>query len=356
MSALDTLLKVLNLDGVQSPQQVKKPKAPKKARAERPRRSRRQAPTAADAGSLWEAAGEEVSRQRATDETPWHTERETGSRWYWTALRIGLLAVLAVFVFAGVRSVFVPPEAEVAPVTIDPRALFPDAEGAATAERFTESYLTWDEDNAGARSAALALDVAQLDNDGRFGWDGSGKQTAADARVMSMAIVDEKTATATVSARITTAVGEDETTTTWVALDVPLAVSGDRVIVTGQPAFVAVPAPVQPQTQASSTTTDSAITSATRDYVDSFFTAYGRDDDVSAMTAPDSDISGLGGVMQLEEVVDWTVYDSKGDTRDARAVVSWLGPGDTLVRQTYSLTLTEVSGGSGSRWQISEIN
>jgi len=355
MSALDTLLKVLNLDGVQSQRQVKQPKPTKEPRAERPRRSRRQAP-AADAGSLWEAAGEEVSRQRASDETPWHTERETGSRWYWTALRIGLLAVLAVFVFAGVRAVFVPPEAEVAPVTIDPRTLFPTAEGAATAERFTESYLTWDEDNAGARSAALALDVAQLDNDGRLGWDGSGKQTAADARVMSMAIADEATATATVSARITTAVGEDETTTTWVALDVPLAVSGDRVIVTGQPAFVAVPAPVQAEVEPSSKTTDSAITSATRDYVDAFFTAYGRDGDVSAMTAPDSDISGLGGVMQLEEVVDWTVYGSKGDTRDARAVVSWLGPGDTLVRQTYSLTLTEVSGGSGSRWQISEIN
>src|SRR5690606_39594047 len=106
--------------------------------------------------------------------------------------------------------------------------------------------------NAGARSAALALDVAQLDNDGRLGWDGSGKQTAADARVMSMAIADEATATATVSARITTAVGEDETTTTWVALDVPLAVSGDRVIVTGQPAFVAVPAPVQAEVEPSS--------------------------------------------------------------------------------------------------------
>lgn len=352
---MDTVLKVLNLDGVLSESQAKKQSGPKRERRSQPRRRRREA-AAADGGSLWEAAGEEVSRQRETDATPWHTERETGAPWYWTALRIALLAVLAVFVVVGVRAVFVPPETNTAPVEIDPRTLFPGDVGAATAERFAESYLTWDEDNPGARASELALDVAQLDSDGRLGWDGTGKQTASDARVMAMTVDDEKTATATVSARITTTVGDDETSTAWVALDVPLAVAGNRVIVTGQPAYVAVPKPVQVETENSATAADSETTSATSEYAEAFFTAYGRDDDVSAMTAPDSDISGLGGTMQLEEIVEWTVFDGSGDTRDARAVVAWLGPGETLVRQTYTLTLTEVSGGSGSRWQISRIS
>lgn len=354
MTAMDTLLKVLNLDGVLFEKQVKKT-AKTEPRRERPRRARRsKAP--AESGSLWEAAGEEVSRQRETDATPWHTERETGRRWYWTALRIGLLIVLAVFVFAGVRAIFFPPETETATVEIDSRTLFPDAEGAATAERFTESYLTWDENNPGARAAELSLDVAQLDSDGRLGWDGTGKQTANDARVTSMAITDETTAIATVSARVTTTVGDDETSTAWVALDVPLAVAGDRVIVTGQPAFVAVPQPVQVESENNATPADSATTTATQEYATAFFTAFGRDDDVSAMTAPDSNISGLGGTMQLEEIVEWTVYDGSGETRDARAVVAWLGPGETTVRQTYTLTLTQVSGGNGSRWQISHIS
>lgn len=355
MSALDTVLKVLNLDGVLSEKQVKKQSTEKTASTEKPRSRRRSAPVT-DAGSLWEAAGQEVSRQRESDATPWHTERETGPRWYWTALRIALIVVLAVFVVAGVRAVFLPDDTDVAAVDIDPRTLFPDAEGAATAERFTESYLTWDEDNPGARAAAIALDVTTLDSDGRLGWDGSGKQTASDARVMSMEISDENTATATVSAQITTTVGDDETSTAVVALDVPLIVAGDRVIVTGQPAFVAVPQPVSADVEANATPTDSAVTSETSEYADTFFTAYGRDDDVTAMTAPDSSISGLGGTMQLEEIVEWTVYDGSDETRDARAVVAWLGPGDTIVRQTYTLTLTQVSGGSSSRWQISQIS
>ena len=346
MAARDSIFKLLNLDGLDS---AGKPKKKKSAST-----TATKGQTSAGA-SPWVSAGEAVERTRAADELPWQIERSTGRAWYWRLLRTLLIAAAIIVILVGLRTMFIPPESTDQAAAVDPVAQFPAADASGVAERFTESYLTWDAANPGERSAALALDVPSVGNDDKFGWDGTGVQAATGARTLSVDATSDTEATVTVVAHITTQLPEGEPTSRWTALAVPVAVSGARVVVIGQPASVAVPDAIGYEADARPNE-DTKTARATEEYAESFFIAYGRDADVSPVTAPGSGITGLDGIYEFSTLKSWTVYEGKGDNRSARAVVQWIDAAGSTIEQTYSLTLTKVSGGASTRWQIASID
>lgn len=350
---MDWLLRLLNLDGIvgeSQPKPAKRPKTKPKGKA--------QAADDAAATSSWLAAGEEVERAQAVDALPWQTERTTGRAWYWRLLRGALVAAAIVILLVGLRTMFFPVEAEQAPAPVDAAAQFPTTDAAGVAERFATSYLTWNQDIPEARSAALALDVPSLSTSERFGWDGTGWQTATEAHTITVDAIDETNATATVVVQLATKIDEENTITRWAALAVPVAVSNGRVIVTGQPASVAVPSPtpIAVAATAAPVMEDTDIARSTKTYAESFFTAYGRDDDVSSLTAPGAGVAGLGGLYELSTIKTWSVYEGSGNTRSARAVVQWKDAAGSTIEQTYRLTLAKVSGGDSTRWQVASVD
>lgn len=350
---MDWLLRLLNLDGIvgeSEPKATKQPKA--KAKAKRK-------PTAAAApASAWVTAGEEVERAHEAEALPWQTDRTSGRAWYWRLLR-GVLVLAAVIVMmVGVRTMFFPAPVEKPAVVVDEAAKFPTTDAAGVAERFASAYLTWDQDNPEARSAVLALDVPKLSKSERFGWDGTGWQTATNAHTITVVADDDTHATATVVVQITTKIDDETSKTQWTALAVPVAVSEGRVIVTGPPAAVAVPKaePLAATATAAPPMDDTQTARDTKSYAETFFTAYGRDDDVSSLTAPGAGVAGLGGLYELHTLKSWNVYEGTGNSRTARAVIQWKDAAGSVIEQTYLLTLTKVSGGASTRWQVASID
>lgn len=345
---MNWLLRLLNLDGIVGESQSQATKRPKT-------KGKSQATDTASA-LTWIAAGEEVERAKAVESLPWQTERTTGRAWYWRVLRGALVAAAIVVLLVGFRTMFFPVKTEQAAAPVDAAAQFPTTDAAGVAERFTTSYLTWDQDAPEDRSAALALDVPSLSKSDRFGWDGTGWQNATDAHTITVDATDEENATATVVVQLATKIDEGNTTTRWAALAVPVAVSNGRVIVTGQPASVAVPTPIAVDGTAAPLMEDSEIARSTKTYAESFFTAFGRDDDVSSLTAPGAGVAGLGGLYELGTLKTWSVYEGSGNTRSARAVVQWTDAAGSTIEQTYRLTLAKVSGGDSTRWQVASID
>ncbi len=212
----------------------------------------------------------------------------------------------------GVAKMTHPAEAA-APVATAPAAPFPDAAASAIAERFAVSYLSWDHDAPTVRSSALVQDVPGLQENDKFGWDGNGHQTAANATTITVTAQSPTVATVTVTAVITPYdAANTPTTQRTEALAVPVEVREGRVVVTGQPASVAVPRPAGSSDTRANRDEDAALASSTAGYATSFFTAYATQDDVSAVAAPSAQIQGLSGIYALKDVRSWTVYAGSG--------------------------------------------
>jgi len=344
MSSRSVLLRMLKLEGVDLSQ----------GRRSRSEVRASQRDQSSETANPWLEAGR-VEPVPAPD-VPWQTGvTERRVRWYWPVLRGLLAAALLVVVLVGARTILVPPEQAVAPAATVPAAsLFPTGIADGVAERFATSYLTWDEARPQARTAALKLDMAGLSADNRLGWDGKGSQTATNPRVLAVDASDETRARITVVVNVSRPEADGTTSQQQTALVVPVAIVNQRAVVTATPVTVAVPPPsAAPAIQ--DPAEDDALGRDTRDYAQSFFTAYGRDSDVSAVSAPDARIAGLGGLYTLKGVKTWLVFSGTADSRQARADVQWATASGALLEQTYDLTLTRVSAGDTSRWQVAAV-
>ncbi len=132
-------------------------------------------------------------------QAPWSTEPESSfSTWARRFFRGLVVAVLLLAAISGVRSWISPnrtPE-----TVVSGQSTFPVDEARAVATRYAVSYLSWDEDNADARSAQVELDLA-AGLDSRAGWNGRGKQ-AADRAYPGEVNVDSSGVTAAVDVRV----------------------------------------------------------------------------------------------------------------------------------------------------------
>jgi conjugative transposon protein TcpC len=293
-------------------------------------------------------------------QTPWATEPESSfTTWGRRFFRGLVVAVLLLAAISGVRS-WIRPNNN-APAAVAGDSGFPKDDARAVAQRFAVSYLSWDETNPDARPAAIKLDLA-AGLDERVGWNGRGRQLTG-ASYPGEVTVDPGGVTAKVDVRIqvrtSTKTGRawELGGPTWLRLSVPVARTPSRVVVSGAPTFVADERVALPDNMPEAGLSDDDLTAATLKDAEAFFSAYAESDaKVAAVTAPGAAISSLNGTVRLEKLTDWQVYTGNDDERRATATVTWDGPGDTTLAQTYTLTLRRTVAANGAqRWQVAAV-
>ncbi|MBB6335140.1 conjugal transfer protein [Schaalia hyovaginalis] len=219
------------------------------------------------------------------------------------------------------------------------------AGAAAVAEEATVAFLTLDDPKA--REARLETVWATPDSL----WDGKGSFTIDAARVHAVktTVKDASNVDVLVAARV----DADGVEGPWVGVLVPVMVSPAGASVAGAPTIVGLPEPVEVLAPAMPDM-DAELTAATKTDIDAFFKAW-AEGDVSALTAPGSAVdappAGLGSIT----VDSWKAFEGSGPTRSGHAQVTW-SIGGAKLAATYTLTLTQVSGGEASRWQVSSLS
>lgn len=307
-----------------------------------------------------EDASEPSQANRVTTDVPWveHDEsrRDTFFR---VALRVVVYVVLFMLILTGLRSWFFDRNNDdTKPTPVPAAAVYPQAAASGVAERAARSYLSWDEDHTDQRAAQLDLDFAPDALKENAGWNQRGKQTVNTAATLAVNVTDESTARVTVAVLVTPWAKEkgkweagDEV---WRTLEMPVIDTTRRLVVPTLPALVGMPAP-DAVDLGEEPDADSAATTASRPDAQAFFESYGTKADVSALTAPGEDLTGLGDkAATMANLREWTVYTGDDKTRSARAVVEW-EVGDTTLTQPYDLTLVAVAQGEQRRWQIASV-
>jgi hypothetical protein len=273
--------------------------------------------------------------------------------------RVMLWLVIGLAALTGVKTWIAPTEPPAQTTRPDAQAAaarddVPEADAQQVAARFARSYLTWSQEEPTVRETELARDLPK-GADAKAGWDGQGTQLVAQTIPGAVTQTSAHHARVLVDARISTTTGtgtKAKTVSTWRALEVPVAESGGRVLVTGQPALVGLPEAVT-YNQPAAPDTDAGLTGSTRTTVEDFLTAWaGGTADQTA--APGADIAPLGDGIALGSLDSWNVQAGSGDKRTGLAVVGWKTGGATL-QQTYRITLTRVSASGASRWQVWSI-
>ncbi|MGW1976659.1 conjugal transfer protein [Streptomyces sp. NPDC001889] len=227
----------------------------------------------------------------------------------------------------------------------------PEDEARRVAARFARSYMTWNQDQPQAREEELARDLPK-GADTKAGWNGQGVQLVAQTVPGEVVHTRPREARVTVDVRVSATAGtgkQARTQSQWRGLEVPVAETGGRVIVTGPPALVGLPEPVD-YTPPSAPDTDSALSEATRQSVGDFLTAWAAGSEDQA-AAPGAAIAPLGQGMSLGSLESWRVQEGSGDKRTGAATVRWKTAGAQL-QQTYEVTVTQVRAGGASRWQV----
>ncbi|WP_217225956.1 conjugal transfer protein [Streptomyces anulatus] len=318
--------------------------------------------TAAGSGSEFDSGSEESGhRHAARHGLGWAEEEETSGRSFARrAGRVVIWSVIALAAFTGVRTWVFPAKTPPPAVQSDPQAEarkndVPVQEAQQVAARFARSYMNLNSRDKDARAGELEADLVK-GVDPKLGWDGSGMQLVAQTIPGAVTQTGGHRARVSVDVRVsvtTTVKGKAATSSSWRALEVPVAEAGGRVVVTGQPALVGRPsavsydAPEGPEA-------DSGMSNATREVVSDFLTAWAAGKAEQA-SAPGAHIEPLGSGMSVDALDSWLVDAGTGDRRTGTAVVRWALAGAQL-QQTYQITLTKVSAGGASRWQVDTVS
>ncbi|MFD8597719.1 conjugal transfer protein [Kitasatospora sp. NPDC059646] len=338
-------------------------------------------------GGLWEEAGRELARSQpaaaapsvpaSAAAVPWtpHTER-SGVRFLQRAGRTLLWGVVGIAAVTGVRAWFIPPKVHIPQQqgATNTGPVYPTAEAQATAAMFARTYLSWDAADRQSRAAALAA-LLPTGTDTAMGWDGHGRQDVlaveaagvtvgeqGQARVRVLALIRPAAAPTTGAAvPATPAPGATAAAPSaqWVALEVPVGQSAGRIVVTGEPGLVGVPARGPAPSQAPVTPTDTEMATTTHPIVETFLRAYATGaataPTTTSATAPGASIPPLPAGFGFGNLSSWTVDTATGDTRTGTARVSWTVSGASI-EQTYRVELTRVSSAQAQTWQVAAIH
>lgn len=297
---------------------------------------------------------------RIREEVPWSTESESSfGTWGRRFLRGLVVVVLLLAAASGIRSWIRPGTSDTPAASSE--SSYPRLEAQAVAARFATSYLTWDEADRDARTAAIGLDVAAA-LDKNAGWNGQGKQSAGTAYPGEVRVGPEGvTAQVDVRVLVTSYAKQGSQWHAgkpgWQRLSVPVARTATRVVVTGSPTYVSdSPAPL-PDDMPGTGAPDEELTNRTSQDAEAFFKAYGSTNEaVAAVTAPGSVITSLNGVVEFNALKSWQVYAGNDDERRATAAVTWDGAGKTTLDQNYTVTLRRTVAANGvERWQVAAI-
>ncbi|MFI9311076.1 conjugal transfer protein [Streptomyces triculaminicus] len=307
-----------------------------------------------------EAVAAQMNDAEANSQAWMEEDEPSGLVFARRAGRVLVWAVIALAVFSGVRAWFFPaqwrppaknPGSQVREVKTDQ---VPIEAAQQVAARFARSYLSWSEKAPDVRERDMAMDLPR-GADPKLGWDGRGNQQVAQTIPGPVTQTGGRQARVLVSARVSVTSDQgkkQQTLVSWRGLDVPVAFSGGRVVVTGQPALVGIPRAVDYRPSALPET-DSAMTEATRQVVMDFLVAWAAGNESQA-AAPGAEVAPLGGQMQLSALESWAVDVGSGERRTGTATVRWKFA-DSQVQQTYRITVTEVSAAASKRWQVASL-
>jgi hypothetical protein len=302
---------------------------------------------------------EKISAPPDAANSGWAEEEEgsRAARWGLRAVVYGVLGLMAVL---GIRSIVFPPRDTAPQQQTDPQEQaqkddVPEAAAQQVAARFARSYLTWSHDNPKTRQDELAADLPKGADLGA-GWNGSGSQAVAQTIAGPVTQTRPHQARVSVDVRVSSTTGTGKkarTVSAWRGLEVPVAESGGRILVTGQPALVGMREPVQ-WTAPDPGAGDADLALSTHDGVEDFFKAWvaGTADQASA---PGATIAPLGSGMAFGSLDAWTVEKSSGSRRTGLAAVTWRLAGAEL-QQTYRVTVAQVSASGASRWQVWQVS
>lgn len=328
----------------------------------------------ADSANPWlSATSAETGTTRETPSTPtrsggvfWEEHEESRKDTLWRyALRGGVAVILVLLLITGLRVWIVDgllggrADDTAAGPTLPETVAFPAVPAAGVAERFARAYLTWDEDNVDQRGTELARDAAPQSLAERAGWNGRGKQTVSAVATIGIDVATKQTARITVTALTTPSIKEGDQwkpqSARWQTLEIPVQDTGDRITVSGRPGLVAMPEPatIDPGDEPE---LDSAATTASQADTETFFEAYATEEDVSALSAPGSQLPGMNeSEMKFNALTKWSVYAGDDKTRNAHAEVVWELPGGTTIAQPYDVRLVAVGDGDSTRWQVAAV-
>ncbi|MFI5867756.1 conjugal transfer protein [Streptomyces sp. NPDC051546] len=293
--------------------------------------------------------------------TPWVAHEEARGALFAKRLGRGLAwTVLILAAITGVRAWVIPPKAATpppAPTTTGPT--YPTAEAQALAGRFGRAYLSWDEAKAAER-AALLTPVLADGAETTMGWDGHGRQDVLAVEPGQVTPGKQGQARVRVDVLIRTVLPSPdgktpapESPARWVGLDVPVVQAAGRVIVSGRPGLVGVPAAGPKMPALTTPKADAALTAATQSVVTKFLTAYAGGD-TETVTAPGVSVPPLPEGVKFKSLDSWTADAGSGSDRTGTALVSWT-VGGASISQTYRLELTSVSSAEAQRWQVAAV-
>jgi hypothetical protein len=145
----------------------------------------------------------------------------------------------------------------------------------------------------------------------------------------------------------------------WSSLAVPVGWDGRRVVVTGTPAFVALPAPSKmtdsPPGHASA---DAQVTAATSKGITATFEAMAADDPaaLAQLCAPGAQVAPLGAGLRFDGIQSWQAWRSEDPTnRTGVAVVRWRLPSGAQLTQKYAVRLSAVTAGAQTDWRVAAV-
>ncbi|MGW6569966.1 conjugal transfer protein [Streptomyces sp. NPDC054975] len=361
----------------------------KKARTKAKRAGENPAPAAA--ANPWESAARQLKEQRATPlasataapkpapepdpepPAPWATvDERSGSAFARKFGRGVLWALVALLVLVGLKSLFLPKKTATAPPPAPGQSApaYPTDEAQAVAGRFARAYLSWDEKDPTTRAAGLAA-VLPDGSDTAMGWDGKGKQdvlavepgavtptTQHQARVRVDVLIRPAAEASTPPPKKPAPPAAPTTPAApavrWVGLEIPVVQTGGRVIVTGQPGIVGVPATGPKAPDLTTPETDAEFGTQTTQTVERFFTAYAGGD-TESVTAPGATVPPLPEGVTLVGVSSWTADKGTGSDRSGTARVTWQIAG-ARIEQTYRIQLTRVASADAQRWQVAGVH
>ncbi|MEU8779682.1 conjugal transfer protein [Streptomyces sp. NPDC048606] len=330
-------------------------------------------------GNPWEVAAAQLRAEQTPPPSapaavsgapaePWQTVDESSGAAFARRFGRGLLwALVGVLVLLGVKSLVVsrePAAPAAAPGPSQSTPAYPVEEAQAVASRFARLYLTWDEKDAGARAASLATLLPQ-GADTAAGWNGKGVQEVLAVQPSTVTPAAQQQGRVRVEVLIRSAAlsatpsPAGQTTSPagpvarWVGLDVPVIQAGGRVVVSGPPGLVGVPAAGPQAPAVKGPEADAQFSEQTAETITRFFRTYAGGD-TDTVTAPGATVPALPAGVSLGGVLTWTADKGAGADRVGTARVAWLIAGAQL-DQTYRIRLTRVASADAERWQVAAV-
>jgi hypothetical protein len=278
-----------------------------------------------------------------------------GGRWVLWPLRAVLWAALLIIVYRGITTIFVQETSRPATTThtsaVSPASQFPVTLAEAYALQFGQVYLNFSPATQATREQQLAefvpssLAAASPD----LGWNGSGQEHLQSEQVAGIAVQDSRHAVVNLLATVSGQLME---------LGVPVYATGDGVVVSGEPAWLAAPAPISPPSSRP-VTSDQVAAGQLANELPAFFQAYANGDAtaLNRFLAPGVSLIGLNGSLAFDSIANLVVPPG-GSARHITVTVVWQvvgqdGVTSAKLTMTYGVSVVDLQSG---KWYVKGVS